>query len=134
MDLEHLIDSESHLPTQRPHTASKHITKPRQTRQTGSHRSAARKQRLKHLPHAAARANPDRLICRLPIKTFEVGLKIQRPVVGNGGPRRGSAPTETQRPGAGPVLNEGHQLLWSGGEKAGAPRISRLRIEENGTA
>jgi hypothetical protein len=91
------------------------------------------KQGLQHLSHAATPANPDRLISGLPLQAPEVGLKIKGPVVGHGGPRRGPPATETQGPGAGPVLNQGHQLLWSGGHQTGAPRISRLRIEENRT-
>ena len=133
MDLQYMINREPHLPAQRPHAAREHIAKPRQTRQTSSHGSAVGKQGLQHHSHAAAPSNPDRLIRGLPLQTLEVGLKIQGPVIGHGGPRSGPTTTETQRPGASPVLNQSCQLLWSRGDQTGSPCISRLRIEENGT-
>ncbi len=91
------------------------------------------KQGLQHLSHAGAGSNPDRLIRGLPLHTLEMGLQIQGPVVGHGGPRCGAPATETQRPGTGPVLNQLRQLRWSRGDQTGSPRISRLRVEENGT-
>ena len=133
MDLEHLIHSKPHLPAQRSHATREHIAKPRQTRQTSRDGSAVGKQDLQHVSHAAARANPDRLIRGLPLHTLEMGLQIQGPVVGHGGPRCGAPATETQRPGTGPVLNQLRQLRWSRGDQTGSPRISRLRVEENGT-
>ena len=134
MDLEHLINSEPHLPAQRPHAAGEHIAQSGQTRQTSRHGSAMGTQGLQHVSHAATRPDPDRLIRGLPLQTMEVGLKIQGPVVGHRGPRGGPPATEPQRPGASPILNQGHQILLTGRNQTGAPRISRLRIEENGTA
>ena len=133
MDLEHLIHSKPHLPAQRSHATREHIATTRQTRQTSRHGSAVGKQDLQHVSHAAARANPDRLIRGLPLHTLEMGLKIQGPVVSHSGTRCGAPATETERPGAAPVLNQSRQLRWSGGEQTGSPRISRLRTEENGT-
>ena len=125
MDLEHLIHSKPHLPTQRAHATREHIAKPRQTRQTSRHGSAVRKQSLQHVSHAAARSNPDRLISGLPLQTLEVGLKIEGPVVSHSGARCGPPATETERPGAAPVLNQSRQLLWSRGDQTGSPCISR---------
>ena len=95
MNLQQLVDSQPHLSTQRPHAAGEHIPKPGQPRQTGSHRSAVGKQRIEHLSHSAPCTDQHRLIGRLPIKTFEVGLNIHRPVVGGGGARCGATPTES---------------------------------------
>ena len=128
-----MIDSKPDVSTQRPHASGEHITKPGQTRQTGSHGSAVRKQRLKHLSHPAARADPHRLIRGLPFDPLKVGLDIKRPVIRRGSPGGGPTTAQPQRPGTVPVLNQGNQLLWPGGDQAGTPRISRLRIEENGT-
>ena len=133
LDLEHLINSETHLPAQRPHAAREHVAKPRQPRQTSRHGSAVGKQGIQHRSHTAARSNPDRLLRGLPLQTLEMGLKIESPVVSHSGAGCGAPATYTERPGAGPVLNQSRQLRWSRGDQTGSPRISRLRIEENGT-
>ena len=93
-NLQQLIDSEPDVPTQRPHATSEQVAKTWQPRQAGNDGSAMGTQRLEHLPHPTTRADPHRLIRGLPLKLFEVGLNIHRPIVGNGRSGGGSTAAE----------------------------------------